>query len=145
MAELNKMLLIGRLTRDVELRFTSGGTAVAELALASNHSYGKGDEKKQETCYIDVTVFGRSAEIANEYLAKGSEIFVEGRLRLDQWENKEGEKRRKHVLVADRFQFLSGKGDETDGASNGTATAGAASSSGGSAATPSADDDELPF
>jgi len=108
MAELNKVMLIGRLTKDPELRYTPGGAAVAQLRMAVNHTYRTKEEKKEEVLYIDVSIFGRSADTAKQYLAKGRELFVEGRLQQNDWEDKAGQKRTTYRVIADRFQFLGG-------------------------------------
>jgi single-strand DNA-binding protein len=108
MAELNKVMLIGRLTKDPELRYTPAGAAVAQIRMAVNHTYRSKEEKKEEVLYIDVSIFGRSAETAKQYLAKGRELFIEGRLQQNDWEDKSGQKRTTYRVVADRFQFLGG-------------------------------------
>ncbi|RME83098.1 MAG: single-stranded DNA-binding protein [Planctomycetota bacterium] len=106
MANLNKVLLIGRLTRDPELRYTNSGTAVADLGLAVNRYYTSPDgTKKDETCFLDITVWGKQAENCHKYLAKGRQVFVEGRLKMDTWE-KDGQRRSKIGVVADTVQFL---------------------------------------
>jgi single-strand DNA-binding protein len=107
MASLNKVLLIGNLTRDPELKYTPGGSAVADFGLAVNRNWtGQDGQKHEETTFVDITVWGRQAEIASEYLSKGRPIFLEGRLQLDQWQDKEGQKRSKMRVVAERIQFL---------------------------------------
>ncbi|MHC5077631.1 MAG: single-stranded DNA-binding protein, partial [Planctomycetota bacterium] len=109
MANLNKVFLIGRLTRDPELRYTQTGTAVAEFGLAVNRNYTTAaGEKREETTFVDVIVWQRKAEVICEYMSKGRPIFVEGRLELDKWETKDGQKRSKLRVVADNFQFLGG-------------------------------------
>lgn len=111
MAELNKVFLIGRLTKDPdELRYTPNGAAVTRLRMASNHTWRANNEKKEEVLFIDVSVFGKSAEIAKQYLAKGREVLVEGRLQMNDWTDKQGQKRRDFRLVADRVHFLSSGG-----------------------------------
>lgn len=118
MASLNKVLLIGNLTRDPELRYTPSGTAVADLSIAINRKYTTASgEKKEETCFVDVTLWARRAEVASQYLKKGSPLFVEGRLHLDKWENNEGQKRSKLKVVAQNFQFIgpSGGTKESEG------------------------------
>jgi single-strand DNA-binding protein len=115
MAELNKVLLIGRLTKDPELRYTPGGIAVAEFRMAVNHTYRTKEEKREETCFIDISVLGRSAEVIKEYLQKGREVFVEGRLQLDSWETPNGEKRSRYKVIADRWQFIGGSGRSSGG------------------------------
>ncbi len=110
MASLNKVLLMGNLTRDPELRYTPSGTAVADLSLAINRKYNTASgEKKEETCFVDVTLWARRAEVACQYLKKGSPVFVEGRLQLDQWET-DGQKRSKLKVVAQSFEFIGGGG-----------------------------------
>ena len=107
MASLNKVFLIGNLTRDPELRYTPSGTAVADLGLAINERYTDREGKQVErTLFADVVAWQRQAETASEYLSKGSLVFVEGQLQMDEWENKEGEKRRKMRVRAWRIQFL---------------------------------------
>jgi len=116
MAELNKVMLIGRLTKDPELRYTPGGAAVAQLRMAVNHTYRSKEEKKEEVLYIDVNLFGRSAETVKQYLSKGRELFIEGRLQQNDWQDKSGQKRTTYRVVADRFQFIgSGGGARSSG------------------------------
>lgn len=106
MASFNKVILVGNLTRDVEVKFTQGGTAVAEVGLAVNDKRkdAKG-EWIEETTFVDVTFWGRTAEIAGEYLGKGSSVLIEGRLKLDSWE-KDGQKRSKLRVVAEGMKML---------------------------------------
>jgi len=115
MAALNKVLLMGNLTRDPELRYTPGGAAVTDLGLAVNREYtNREGQRVKDVCYIDISTWGATAENCSKYLTKGSPIFIEGRLQLDTWENKQGEKRSKLKVVADRVQFLgSPRGDRT--------------------------------
>ncbi|MCX6983681.1 MAG: single-stranded DNA-binding protein [Lentisphaerae bacterium] len=112
MANLNKVLLIGNLTRDPELRYTPQGSAICDLGLAINRQYTTNDGvKKEEVCFVDITAWGRQAETCNRFVKKGSQIFVEGRLKLDSWQDKEtGKNRSKINVVAERIQFLSGSG-----------------------------------
>jgi single-strand DNA-binding protein len=106
MASLNKVFLAGHLTRDPEIRYIASGKAVADLGLAINRRYRTAaGEEKEETCFVNVTVWGKQAETAGEYLKKGSGILVEGSLRMDQWESN-GEKRSRLGVTADRIQFL---------------------------------------
>jgi len=107
----NKVILVGNLTRDVELKYTPTGTAIAKFGLATNRTYKDSvtGENKQETLFIDITVFGRSAEIANQYLRKGRRVLIEGRLVLDQWVDQSGQKRSKHSVVAEKVQFMENK------------------------------------
>ncbi len=107
MADLNKVMLIGNLTRDPEVRYTPKGTAVGDLAIALNNSYKAPDGQiREEVCYVDIVAWDRQAEVCKQYLQKGAPIFVEGRLQLDQWETKEGEKRSRLRVRAERIQFL---------------------------------------
>jgi single-strand DNA-binding protein len=118
MANLNKVYLMGRLTRDPELRYTPKGTAVADLGMAINRFRGGGDggERTEETTFVDVTLWGRQAETANQYLAKGREVFIEGRLQLDSWEDKaSGQKRSKLKVVGEAMQFIGGPGGSGGG------------------------------
>jgi len=109
MATLNKIFLIGNLTRDVELKYTASGAAVANFGLAVNRTYTNSDgEKTEEVCFIDMVAWNRLAEVANEYLSKGSPVFVEGRLQMDSWEDQDGKKRSKLKMVAQNIQFLGG-------------------------------------
>lgn len=108
MASLNKVLLMGNLTKDPELRYTPGGSAVTDFGLAINRTYTSNGEKKEETCFVDINVWGKQAESVSKYLKKGSPAFIEGRLQLDQWDDKEsGKKRSRLKVVAERVQFLS--------------------------------------
>ena len=108
MPNLNQVNLIGHLTRDVEVKYLQSGTAVCELGLAVNDRVKSGNEWKDYTTFVDVTLFGRSAEVAGEYLKKGAAVFVTGKLRLEQWE-KDGQKRSKLKVVGDSMQMLGGK------------------------------------
>jgi len=113
----NKVILVGNLTRDVELKYTPSGTAIAKFGLATNRTYKDSvtGENKQEVMFIDITVFGRSAEVANQYLAKGRKVLVEGRLVLDQWVDSTGQKRSKHSIVAEKVQFMDSKAQTNEG------------------------------
>ena len=117
MADLNRVFLMGRLTFDPELRRTPSGTAVTELRMATNRSYqGRDGERKEETLFIDVTVWDRQAETCCQYLKKGSAVHVEGSLRMDTWEDKNtGEKRSKIRVRADRVQFLDSRRADSGG------------------------------
>ena len=108
MANFNKVLLMGNLTRDPEVRYTPKGTAVANLGLAVNRTWtDESGQQKEEVLFVDIDVWGRQAENCGQYLSKGRPVFVEGRLRLDSWEDKEsGQKRNKLKVVAERVQFL---------------------------------------
>ena len=107
MANLNKVLLIGNLTKDPELRYTPGGTAVANLRMATNRTYkDKAGEMKQEACFLTVVAWDKQAEVCNQYLHKGSPLFVEGRLQSRQWDGPDGKKRSVIEVRAERIQFL---------------------------------------
>lgn len=118
MSSFNKVLLVGNITRDVEVRYTPGGTAVSEIGMAVNRSWfdKQANEKKEETTFVDVTLWGRTAEIAGEYLSKGSSVLIEGRLTLNQWDDKEtGKKRSKLVVTGESMQMLGSKGQSSGG------------------------------
>ena len=107
MSSLNKVFLMGNLTRDPDLRYTPKGTAVSDLGMAINMNYkGADGTDHEETVYVDVVVWGRQAETCNQCLAKGSGIFVEGRLQLDQWQDKDGQKKSRLRVRGERVHFL---------------------------------------
>ena len=156
MANLNKVLLMGNLTRDPEVRYTPKGTAVTELGIAVNRIYtGENGEKREEVTFVDVTVWGRTAENVGEYLRKGRPVFIEGRLQLDSWEDKQsGQKRNKLKVVADNVQFLGSRGSGGGGGGPEEGDEAPRSRTGGGArnAPPpkvprpaEPDDDEIPF
>ena len=155
MASYNKVFLLGNLTRDPEVRYTPKGSAVADLGIAVNRQYTLDTgEKREEVTFVDVTFWGRTAEIAGEYLKKGRSVFIEGRLQLDTWDDKQsGQKRSKLKVIGEAMQMLGGRpgsggagGDEPD-------ESGRSRSSGGSRTAsppknsppPEPDDDEIPF
>ena len=123
MADLNKVFLMGRLTFDPELRRTTGGTAVSELRMATTRSWaGRDGERREETLFIDVTVWDRQAENCCQFLRKGSSVHVEGSLKMDTWDDKTtGEKRSKIRVHAERVQFLDGRRGDSGGGMNGGA------------------------
>lgn len=131
MANLNKVMLIGNLTRDPELRYTPKGTAVADIGLAINRVWtNEQNQRQEETTFVDVTLWGRQAELAQQYLSKGRGAYIEGRLQMDTWDDKQtGQKRSKLKVVGENLQFLpDGKG----GAGGGSMSSGGpAPSSGG--------------
>jgi single-strand DNA-binding protein len=112
MANLNRVLLIGNLTRDPEVRYTPKGTAVTDISIAINRVIGGEEgERREEVTYVDVTLWGRQAEVAQQYLTKGRGVFIEGRLQLDTWDDKQtGQKRSKLKVVGENMQMLSGRG-----------------------------------
>ncbi|CAM2885443.1 single-stranded DNA-binding protein [Helicobacter burdigaliensis] len=119
----NKVILAGNLTRDVELRYLPSGSALAKIGLATNRRYKKQDgTPAEEVCYIDVNLFGRTAEVANQYLKKGSQVLIEGRLVLESWVDNTGQKRSRHSITAESMQMLGGRqsqGQEYGGNYNG--------------------------
>lgn len=169
MASYNKVILIGNLTRDPQIRYTPKGTAVAEIGLAVNRTWfdQATNQKKEETTFVDITLWGRQAEIAGEYLSKGRPVMIEGRLNLDTWDDKEsGQKRSKLKVVCEQMQLLGsregggGGGGMGGGGSRGGAPArrpqgggdeefgGPSGGYGGRDSSPPADDfpdDEVPF
>ncbi len=117
MANFNKVMLIGNLTRDPELRYTQGGMALVKFGLAVNRKYRNKNtnEMVEEVTFVDVEGWGHSAEIFKQYMSKGKPVFVEGRLKLDRWEGKDGQKQSKLLVVMENFQFLGAGGAARDG------------------------------
>lgn len=117
MANVNKVILIGNLTRDPEIRHTPKGTAVTDLGLAVNRYFSSDSgEKREETTFVDVTLWGRQAEVAGQYLQKGRPVYIEGRLQMDTWEDKNtGQKRSKLKVVGEAMQLLGGRGEGEGG------------------------------
>ena len=113
MPNLNKIQLMGNITRDPEVRYTPKGTAVTDISLAINRSFSGDDgERREETTFVDITFWGRQAEVIGEYMKKGRPIYVEGRLQLDSWEDKTtGQQRSRLKVVGENFQFLGGRED----------------------------------
>ena len=104
----NRIVLVGHLTRDIELRYTQGGAAIGNSAIAVTRKYTLNGEKREETCFIDITFFGKQAETANQYLNKGSKLLVEGRLKFDQWQDSNGQNRSKHSVAVEVMEMLGG-------------------------------------
>ena len=122
----NKIILVGNLTRDIELRYSQGGMGIAKTAIATNHKFTDNGEKKEEVCFVDITFFGRSAEVANQYLRKGSKILVEGRLQFEQWVDQNGQKRNRHSVSVQTMQMLDSRSDSQGaGGYNAPASSGA--------------------
>ena len=150
MASFNKVILLGNLTRDPEVRYTPKGTAVTDLGLAVNRTYtADNGEKREEVTFVDVTFWGRTAEVAGEYLKKGRPVFVEGRLQLDSWDDKQsGQKRSKLKVIGETMQMLGGP---RGGGEGGTDEGERAVRPGKSTPPPKSpspaapDDDEIPF
>ena len=104
----NRVVLVGNLTRDIELRYTTAGAAIGNSAIAVTRKFNVNGEKREETCFIDITFFGKQAEIANQYLSKGSKLLVEGRLKFDQWTDNNGQNRSKHTISVENMEMLGG-------------------------------------
>lgn len=115
MGEYNKVILMGNLTRDPDLRYSPQGMAVCEFPLAVHHKYRVHDEMKEDVCYIDIVVFGRVGERSKEHLHKGSRVLVDGRLTQRRWESAEGQKRSKYEVVANTVQFIDAGGPQGSG------------------------------
>ncbi len=112
----NKVILVGNLTRDIELRYTPSGTAVGNTGIATSRKFKSADgQQKEEVCFVDLTFFGRTAEIANQYLRKGSKVLVEGRLKYDTWQDQNGGKRSKHSITVENMTMLDSKGSTPGG------------------------------
>ena len=148
MPNYNKVILMGNLTRDPEVRYTSSGTAIAKLGIAVNRYWRNQEgQQQEEATFVDVDAFGKQAETIGQYLKKGRPIMVEGRLKLDQWDDKQtGQKRSKLGVTLENFQFLDSRGESGDGGGD----SGGAQSSGGSSAGAQeggsfAEDDDVPF
>ena len=135
MANLNRVFLIGNLTRDPELRYIPSGSAVANFGLATNRVYTTQDgERKEDVCFVDIVAWSKTAENCANYLSKGRPVFIEGRLQLDTWETEDGQKRSKLKVVADRVQFLGGRREEGAPGESGAEGMGGADA-----------DDDIPF
>ncbi len=156
MGSFNRVILMGNVTRDPEVRYTPKGSAVTEVGLAVNRQYTtEGGEKREETTFVDVTLWGRTAEIAGEFLKKGRPVLFEGRLQLDSWEDKQsGQKRSKLRVVGETMQLLGGRGDAPVAGSGGGSGARPASQSRPSQEAPehsvedfgdAPPDDDIPF
>jgi single-strand DNA-binding protein len=122
MASFNKVILVGNLTRDPEVKYTTGGTAVTEIGLAVNRTWfdKQSNQRKEEVTFVDITLWGRTAEIAGEYLSKGRSVLIEGRLQLDSWEDKNsGQKRSKLRVVGENMTMLGSRGEGGGGGGGG--------------------------
>jgi single-strand DNA-binding protein len=115
----NKVIMVGNLTRDIELRYLPSGSAIAKSAIATSFKYKSSTgEKKDEVCFLDFNMFGRSAEVANQYLKKGSKVLLEGRLVFEQWTAQDGSTKSRHSLRVDNMTMLDSKGDSTNAGDN---------------------------
>ena len=113
----NKVIMVGNLTRDLELRYAPSGTAIGNTGIATSRKFKSGTgESREEVCFVDITFFGRTAEIANQYLRKGSKVLVEGRLKYDTWDDQNGNRRSKHSITVESMQMLGSKNDSDGGA-----------------------------
>ncbi len=138
MASFNKVILVGNLTRDPQVRAIASGQSVCELGLAVNRTWfdQKTNSRKEETTFVDVTLWGRQAEIAGEYLSKGRSVLIEGRLQLDQWEDKDGQKRSKLRVVGENMTMLGGKGEGAPAGGGGGGYGGGGGNRGGGGGYP---------
>ncbi len=142
MASFNRVILVGNLTRDPELRYTPTNTPVTEIGLAVNDRRKNANgEWVEETTFVDVTLWARTAEVASEYLTKGSSVMIEGRLKLDTWET-DGQKRSKLRVVGERMQMLGGRGGGGEGGGGGQRRGGASGGRGGQGGQPQYDESE---
>src|SRR5213075_1679618 len=148
MASFNKVILLGNLTRDPEVRYTPKGTAVTELGMAVNRVYTvENGEKREETTFVDVTLWGRTAEIAGEYLKKGRPVLIEGRLQLDSWDDKQsGQKRSKLKVIGETMQLIGSRpGGAGDCGEEGPRSGGRTTPPPPRSSQSEPDDDEIPF
>jgi single-strand DNA-binding protein len=151
MANLNRVLLMGNLTRDPELRYTPSGTAVVQFGIATNRKFkNSSGELQDETTFVDIEMFGRRAEVLKEYMHKGDPLFIEGRLKLDEWEAKDGSgKRRKLKVICENFEFLGGRRDRKPGGEQTSAPSDAAAPAASAEAAPAEEpppfDNDVPF
>lgn len=155
MASFNQVILLGNLTRDVELRHTPSNQAVANIGLAMNRQYQTKDgERREETTFVDCEAWGRQAEVMAQYLSKGRPVFIQGRLKLDTWQDQQGQNRSKLKVVVENFQFVGGRdGGGNPGGGGGSYSSAAAPSqtSGGGGGTGTGgghqpvSDDDIPF
>ncbi|TLY38181.1 MAG: single-stranded DNA-binding protein [Nitrospirae bacterium] len=113
MAGFNKVILMGNLTRDPEIRYAPNGTPVANFGLAVNRRFRQGEEMREEVCFVDIVVFGKQAESCGQYLNKGNGALIEGRLQMRKFETKEGQKVTKHEVVAENVRFLAKRADQS--------------------------------
>ena len=102
----NRIVLVGHLTKPIDLRYTQGGAAIGSTGIAVTRKFSVNGEKREETCFIDITFFGKQAEIANQYLSKGSKLLIEGRLKFDQWQDNNGHNRSKHTVAVENMTML---------------------------------------
>lgn len=144
MASFNRVILVGNLTRDPQVKYTTGGTAVTEIGLAVSRQWfdKQSNSRKEETTFVDVTLWGRTAEVAGEYLAKGRPVLIEGRLQLDTWDDREsGQKRSKLRVIGENMTMLGSRGDSGGGGGgSGSNRGGGAPARGGDSGPPEPSD-----
>jgi single-strand DNA-binding protein len=151
MANFNKVILLGNLTRDPELRYTQGGQAVAKIGMAVSRTFTVNGERRENTCFVDLTAWGKQAETINQYATKGRPLLIEGRLEYSQWDDKQtGQKRSKLEVVIENFQFVGGRegagaGGGGGGGGGGRAQQGGGDEGGGGGGGAEADFDGIPF
>lgn len=114
----NKVVLVGNLTRGIEMRYGQSGTAIGSSAIAVTRRYNSNGEKREEVCFVDITFYGRTAEVANQYLSKGSKVLIEGRLRFEQWSDQNGQNRSKHSIQVENMEMLGGNNTSSHTNSN---------------------------
>ena len=115
----NKVVLVGNLTKDIELKYLPSGSAVATSSVATSHKYKSASgEQKDEVCFLDFTIFGKTGEIANQYLKKGSKVLLEGRLKFEQWTAQDGSNRSRHILSVDTMKMLDSKSQSDNQSQN---------------------------
>ena len=140
MANFNKVILMGNLTRDPEMRYTPSGSPVASFGLAVSRRYRQGDEQREDVCFVDVSVFARQAELAGEYLSKGRSVLIEGRLQYRTWEDQNGQRRNKLDVVAERLTFMPRPSQDGGGSRPGSGPAPYRDED-----APAPNDDDIPF
>jgi single-strand DNA-binding protein len=146
---VNKVILLGRLGRDPELRYTQGGQAVANFTIATNESWTNRDGERQErTEWHRIVAWGKQAEFCGNFLSKGRQVYIEGRIQTREWEDKEGEKRRTTEIIAQTIQGLGGRGEGSSEAGpddQGSGSSGPSTSGGGATRPPAPEEDDIPF
>ncbi len=147
MASYNRIVMMGNLTRDPQLSYTPANVAVCKFGLATNRKFkDREGNQRDETCFVDCTLFGRGGETFNQYMSKGRPVLVEGRLHLNQWTTPEGEKRSKHEVIVENFTFVGSRGEGGGGGGGGDSRAAAGAPSGpGHDEPPPPTDDDVPF
>lgn len=148
MASYNRIILVGNLTRDPQLSYTPANTAVCKFGIATNHKWkDREGNAREETCFVDCTLFGKGGEVFNQYMKKGQMALIEGRLDFQQWTTPEGDKRSKHAVFVENFTFLGGRGGDTGGRTGEVNAAGVPAAAGatGGYEAPQPSGDDIPF